>query len=160
MRVTLCASIFGALAVGVGGEASPVPCSHVIDTTRFPFVASGYRTVLSTFAVPPTYMREIEDTRRGPWRYWRKAGLVIRAGSEETTVSVARRWRKRVAIGWGNRDGAYSRLRFSACPGAEEKGLAYAGGFQLRIPAACVPLVFTVGDRSATVRFGLGRRCR
>jgi hypothetical protein len=159
MRVTLCAAILCALAVGAGGKVPPVPCDDVIDTTRFPFRGSGYRTVLSTFAVPPAYMREIEDTGRGPWRYWRKAGLVIRAGSEETTVSVARASRKRVAIGWGNRDGAYSTLRFSACPGAAAKGLAYAGGFKLRVPAACVPLVFTAGDRSATVRFGLGRRC-
>jgi hypothetical protein len=38
-------------------------------------------------------------------------------------------------------------------------GFAYAGGFQLRVRAACVPLVFRVGRRSATARFGLGRAC-
>ena len=37
---------------------------------------------------------------------------------------------------------------------------AYAGGFFLRSPSVCVPLIFRVGARSATVRFGIGRRCR
>ena len=39
------------------------------------------------------------------------------------------------------------------------QGYAYSGGFFLRSRAACVPLVFRVGSRSAVVRFGVGRRC-
>jgi hypothetical protein len=39
------------------------------------------------------------------------------------------------------------------------QGFAYSGGFFLRSPGACLPLTFRVGQRSATVRFGLGRRC-
>jgi hypothetical protein len=35
----------------------------------------------------------------------------------------------------------------------------YPGGFFLRASSACVPLVVGVGQRSATVRFGIGRRC-
>jgi hypothetical protein len=35
----------------------------------------------------------------------------------------------------------------------------YAGGFYLRSAAACVPLVFRIGDRSTTVLFSVGRRC-
>jgi hypothetical protein len=38
-------------------------------------------------------------------------------------------------------------------------GFAYAGGFVLRVRAACLPLEFRVGERSAVVRFGLGRKC-
>ena len=34
----------------------------------------------------------------------------------------------------------------------------YAGGFYLRSPSACLPLVFRVGRRSETVRFGIGQQ--
>jgi hypothetical protein len=76
------------------------------------------------------------------------------------SVSVARAWRDRVAIGWGG-TGTVSSLRLRRC--AADQGaaswVAYAGGFVLRVPSACVPLVFRAGGRTATVRFGLGRRC-
>jgi len=35
----------------------------------------------------------------------------------------------------------------------------YSGGFLLKTQSACVPLTFRVGSRSATVRFGVGKRC-
>jgi hypothetical protein len=35
----------------------------------------------------------------------------------------------------------------------------YVGGFVLRSRAGCVPLEFRVGGRTATVRFGIGKRC-
>jgi hypothetical protein len=38
-------------------------------------------------------------------------------------------------------------------------GNAYAGGFYLRAPSACLPLIFTVDGRSTSVRFGIGKRC-
>jgi hypothetical protein len=38
-------------------------------------------------------------------------------------------------------------------------GYAYAGGFFLRAPSACVPLVLAVGSRRQTVWFGIERRC-
>ena len=87
--------------------------------------------------------------------------MVVRAGSEPVTVSVPPRWRNRVAIGWGNIDATAS-LRFETCPEASslEGWNAYAGGFQLRVRSACVPVTFRVGDQSATVRFGVGKRCR
>jgi hypothetical protein len=64
-----------------------------------------------------------------------------------------------VRIAWG--DGGGSALRFASCPAYEPKKPwnGYAGGFFLRSGSACLPLIFRVGHRTETVRFGLGRRC-
>jgi hypothetical protein len=109
--------------------------------------------------VPPVYLEQVVPTGRRPWAYFRKNGLVIRGGSPSVDVLVPRRWRTRVRIGWG--DGGGSSLRFASCPpvGQEKPGNAYAGGFHLRTRSACVPLIFRVGQRTETVRFGIGRRC-
>ena len=65
-----------------------------------------------------------------------------------------------MAISWGSA-GPASRLVVEPCPPSSSLGgwNPYAGGFYLRSHAACVPLTFTVGRRSATVRFGVGKRC-
>jgi hypothetical protein len=75
------------------------------------------------------------------------------------TVTVPKAWRNRLAISWGNRPGFFSTIRIASCSAGPKPWNAYAGGFHLRSRSACVPLVFRVGRRSATVRFGLGRRC-
>jgi hypothetical protein len=84
---------------------------------------------------------------------------VIRGGPPPVTVSVPRAWRNRAAITWGN-TGAESALRISSGPRWESKiWNAYAGGFLLRSRSAFVPLIFRVGKRSTTVRFGLAEVC-
>jgi hypothetical protein len=134
-----------------------VPCDERIDTTRFPY--AGYRVVLGVVAVPPAYLQQVVATRTRAWAYWRKAGLVVRAGAPTLAVSVPKAWRRRAAITWGNNTGVVASLRIAGCDGAQHVGYAYAGGFFLRASSACVPLTFRVGGRSATVRFGIGRRC-
>jgi len=109
--------------------------------------------------VPPAYAREVVHVAGRRWPYWRKSGLAIRAGAPTVTVTVPRAWRSRVAITWGNRRGPVSSLSLAGCAGPATEGHAYAGGFYLRARTACVPLVFQVGARRATARFGLGRRC-
>ena len=90
----------------------------------------------------------------------RKAGLLIRGDSPPVSVTVPKAWRTRAAITWGN-SGTVSALRIASCPRfGDEAWNVYAGGFLLRSRSACVPLTFRVGNRSATVRFGLGRACR
>jgi hypothetical protein len=137
-----------------------VPCSEIIDETAFPFLESGYRLVLGVVSVPPAFMAQIVPTGERPWRWWRKQSLVIRSDVTLVTIVLPRAWRTRVAIAWGNGNyGPFSALRLTGCGSSRHLGYAYAGGFHLRSRSACVPLVFRVGRRSTTVRFGLGRRC-
>jgi hypothetical protein len=156
-------ALVGLVLLAAGGaftsasSVRTVPCGERIDTTRFPY--PGYRAVLRSVSVPPGYLQQVVSTRPRPWGYWRKAGLVVRAGSPTVTVSVPRTWRRRAAITWGNNTGVVASLRIAGCDGAAKVGYAYAGGFFLRASSACVPLTFRVGGRSATVRFGIGRRC-
>ena len=74
-------------------------------------------------------------------------------------VSVPRKWRNRVAIVWGNGGRLLHTLRFSRCGDDPGSGNAYAGGFFLRKRSGCVPLRFTVGERTTLVWFGIVRRC-
>lgn len=115
--------------------------------------------MLGSVGVPGPYLAQVVATREQPWAYWRKAGLPVRAGSAPVTVSVAPAWRGRAAITWGNSTGVVASLRIAGCPGRRTVGHASAGGFYLRARSGCVPLTFRVGRRSATVRFGVGRRC-
>ena len=161
------------LAMSAGMAASPaspagvrtVPCGDVIASTPYQYVGDDrpgyrYRRVLGVVAAPPAYMRGVAPSGEQPWSYWRKQGLVVRATRLAVTVTVPERWRTRAAISWGGSGGPVSSLRFEGCGGPPDVGHAYAGGFYLRSPSACVPLVFAVGRRSATVRFGLDQRCR
>jgi hypothetical protein len=165
MRAVAAAALVVALAapaaLSAPGAAPLVGCDEVIGRVGSGHVG-GYRVVLGVFSVPRSYMPEIEDTEQRPWRYWRKAGLVVRAGAgTPVSVSVAPAWRDRVAIGWGGAD-TVSSLRLTRCAadqGANRSWVAYAGGFVLRVPSECVPLVFRAGGRTATIRFGLGKRC-
>jgi hypothetical protein len=138
---------------------SITPCADIIFDTKFPYRTGGYRLVLGSLSVPPAYMRQVVRFRHGSWRYWRKAGLVVRGGAPAVTVTVPPVWRSRVAVTWGNRGGPVSTLGIARCNGPATVGHAYAGGFFLHARAACIPILFRVGTRSATVRFGVGRRC-
>jgi hypothetical protein len=167
----ICATVGLVCTAGVMASApSPtpsrtVPCRESIDGTKFPYVGSSrpqyrYRLVLGAVSVPPVYLAQVVSTGETPWAYWRKAGLVVRAGGQAVSISVPPAWRKRAAITWGNGgNGVFDSLRIAGCPGDPARGLAYAGGFYLRLPSACLPLVFRVGRRSETIRFGIGRHC-
>ena len=162
------AGLIAPAAIAERSASSPstrtVPCSESIDVTRFPYVGDRrpslrYRLVLGVVSVPASYLAQVVPTQQRPWSYWRKAGLVIRAGSPLVRVSVTQSWRNRAAITWGNNTGIVESLRIAGCGTPQAIGYAYAGGFYLRSPSSCVPLVFRVGTRAATVRFGVGRRC-
>lgn len=172
MRLTLALLVVALLAgTATAAESAPsapartVPCDEIIDLTKFPYVGNRepkyrYRLVLGVVSVPPAYLEQVVPTQEQPWAYWRKAGLVVRAGGESITVSVPKAWRSRAGITWGNGGhGVMSSLRIAGCGSDRTVGNAYAGGFYLRSRSACVPLIFRVASRSATVRFGVGRRC-
>ena len=148
-----------------GGAATvTVNCAESIDRTVLPYVGSGaagrrYRTVLGVVSAPPTRLEAYHHPQARDWSYFAKSGLVIRSTPQTVTIPVPHALRNRVSIGWGNSEGAYAAVRIVGCGSNPRAGHAYAGGFALRTPSACVPLVFRVGDRSATLRFGLGRAC-
>lgn len=156
----LAVAAFGALAstaasappAAVGCESVIYPVGDVVWTPR--------RVVLGAVAVPLKYLPQTVETGDARWPWWSKSGLVVRADSPAITVSVPPRWRSRVAIGWGQVQPTSS-LRIETCPplSRPEGWNPYSGGFYLRARAACVPLTFTVAGRSATVRFGVGKRC-
>ncbi len=112
-------------------------------------------------SAPPAFLGQAVALHERPWPYWLKAALVIKAGAPAVSIRVPERWKNRVAIIWGN--GNYdpgTSIRIAGnCGTGPDVGNAYAGGFYLRSRGACIPLVFSVGDRSATVRFGIGRHC-
>jgi hypothetical protein len=148
------------VAQAAARSSSPptVPCDDVIGQAKTGRDA-GYRVVLGVASVPPARLTQVVASGSTRWPYWRKAGLVIRASSLPVRVAVPRTWRKRAAVTWG-RSGTVSALTIAACPSPPQVWNAYAGGFLLRARRECVPLTFTVGRRSQTVRFGLGGRCR
>ncbi len=166
MRFAAATILFGlvpvtAHAVGPARPGLPptVRCDEIILQAGSGH-AGGYRVVLGVVSVPPARLIQVVPTHDRPWAYWRKAGLVVRAGSPPVTVSVPTAWRRRAAITWGNNTGIVSALRIGSCPGARTVWNAYAGGFYLHSRSACVPLSFSVAGRSRVVRFGLGRACR
>jgi hypothetical protein len=162
LALTLLACL--ALVAGAGARGSStagptVSCNSIV-VPGGTFSWRPQRVVLGVAAVPPRHIPQTVESGRDDWPYWSKSGMVIRADSPPVLVSVHRRWRSRAAISWGEA-GEASALRFASCPGGGPLGdwNPYAGGFLLRSRAACVPLTFRVGSRTATVRFGVGRRC-
>jgi hypothetical protein len=147
-----------ALAAATAPSAAPtVSCGTIIDEAASGHGA-GRRVVLGVVSVAPAYLPQTVPTKSRPWRFWTKFGLVVHADAGPVTVRVPRAWRRRVAIEWGD-SGIVPALRMPRCPRSIKPWNAWAGGFHLRERSVCVPLVFSVGRRSATVRFGLGRRC-
>jgi hypothetical protein len=111
------------------------------------------RTIFASVTLPRRDLIQIARVD-GPWRYWRKAGVLVRA-STRVTISIPRTWRRRAAISWGD-SGVVSSLRFAPC--STHRWNAYAGGFYVRRPA-CVPLTIAVGRRVDLVHVGIGTHC-
>ncbi len=162
--VAFCASSIAGTARGSSASAPlVVPCRDITAGTAPAPGQAGTQSALGVIAVAaPAYERHpaVPVQNAGRWRYWMKAGVGVRLGRFTVTVTVTKAWRSRAGISWGN-GAIVSSLRFSGCVGAPLVFAwnAYVGGFYLRGPAACVPLVVSSAGRSATLRFGIGRRC-
>jgi hypothetical protein len=157
--------LLGALVAGANARTRPsaeptVGCDRIVLHARSGAV-DGFRVLLGAVSVPGA--RHLDHgstmTHDPHWRYYRNAGIAIRAGTSLVSVSVPEGWRDRLAISWGN-SRATSTLRFAPC-GGSPAGVwnSYSGGFHLRTKGDCVPLLVTVGGRSTTVRVGVGRAC-
>jgi hypothetical protein len=154
------------LAVSISAAAAPprvrtvVGCGDVIGQQTTGSV-DGSRVVLGLVSVAPPRIQRGATSGLSSWKYFSKWGTAIRSGTS-VTVSVPPAWRTRVAITWGGSTPIVSTLRFASCGSQatpKQPWNAYPGGFYTDTPTACVPLTFTVGRRSRTVRFGIGRSC-
>ena len=157
--------LLGTLVAGANARTRPsaeptVGCDRIVLRARSG-AADGFRVLLGAVSVPgvPHLGHGSTTTRNPRWRYYRNAGIAIRAGTSMVSVSVPEGWRDRVAISWGN-SRVTSTLRFAPCGDSSDGAWnSYSGGFHLRAKGDCVPLLVTVGGMSTTVRIGVGRRC-
>ena len=151
-----------AASAGAASSVSTVTCDRAAGSVRSAATPTGYRVVLGVVSVAPAYLSGQavpSPTTNQKWPRWMKQALFIRGGSPAVVVSVPKSWRTQSGIGWGTSSGPVSALRLASCATPASKWNAYPGGFYLRASSACVPLVFQVGHRTATVRFGIGRHC-
>jgi hypothetical protein len=131
-----------------------------LEFKRSADIGSDRRVVFGAISVPPSYLPQgVVDPTSAPFSHWSKAGLAIRAGTTAVTVSLPKQWRDRARIVWGAPGSPTTALRFEPCSWQAGFWNGYSGGFLLRSSPACVPLVFAIGHRRATLRFGVGRRC-
>lgn len=153
----------GGSAVGSAGQFVPtVRCSEIAYGPGFTEGngGGGYRVILGAVSAPRIYIPGgARDPSSAPFSHWFKAGLVIRASTAVVTVSLPNGWRDRARIVWGAPGSPATALRFAPCPSPVGAWNGYAGGFLLRTDSACVPLIFAIGHRRATLRFGVGRHC-
>jgi hypothetical protein len=157
--------LLGALVAGAdartGLSAEPtIGCDRIVLRDRSGAV-DGFRVLLGAVSVPGARLLDHGSTaaRDRHWRYYRNAGIAIRAGASAVSVSIPEGWRDHVAISWGDSP-ATSSLRFAPCGGSPAGPWNwYSGGFHLRAKGDCVPLIVTVGGMTTTVRIGVGRAC-
>ena len=158
LTVGVCA-VPAASSGDVGQFVATVRCNEVVLHSKTGS-GSGYRAVLGAVSAPPRYIpRIVTDASSAPFSHWSKAGLWIRAGNTVVTVSLPKEWQGKARIVWGAPGTPATAVRFGPCPSEVATWDGYAGGFLLRAKSACLPLIFSVGDRRTTLRFGVGQRC-
>jgi hypothetical protein len=158
--ILLGAIVAGAEAREPQSAAPTVSCERIVLRANSG-AADGFRILLERVSMPGSahLARDAAAVPGRPWRYYRNAGIAIRAGTSSVTVSVPEGWRDRVALSWGGSRPSSS-VRFASCP-RSAAGIwnSFSGGFHLRGRADCVPLLVTVGGISTTARVGVGRAC-
>ena len=147
------------IAANAAPPPATVPCTAVV--LRPTYLDGSHRFVLGRVAFSGTRVLQTADVGGdGSLRYASKALVFVRPGRAAVTVSVLLAWRHRAAIAW--RTEPTHSLRFGRCPIppnlSRNRWNGYHGAFFVREPA-CVPLRVRVGERTAIVRFGVGRAC-
>ena len=138
-----------------------VGCDEVKGMSRSP--SSGTRVVLGRIALPPRRLPgspNYAPTANKPLPYFAKWGVEVRSGRTPVDLVVPRRWRGRLALGWGDRGPQQaSVVHLLGCrPVLGRQWLGYAGGFFLRAPA-CVAVDVRVGDKRRRIPLGIGVDC-
>jgi hypothetical protein len=162
ITVALVLALAAGAAAGARADAAEptVSCDRIVLRDRSGS-EDGFRILLDTLSVPGARHLASDTTaaQSGPWRWYRNAGIAIRAGASGVSVTVPEGWRDRVALSWGGSRPS-STIRFSACAAADSgPWSSFSGGIHLARRTDCVPLQVTVGGMSTTVRVGVGRAC-
>jgi hypothetical protein len=163
VAILVCTAVYAVVPTAASaGQFVPTVRCNEIGLYSKTGGGEGIREVLGAVWAPPKYVRG--GTVRVPssdgFSYWSKAGIWIHASDTVVvTVSVPKAWRDKARVVWGAPGTAATAVRFEPCRSLGAAWDGYAGGFLLRDEAACVPLVFTVGNRRATLHFGVGRHC-
>lgn len=161
------ACVSAQLASGAVGRRRPVHvgCGNVIDymSPHQVRMLRRWRLALGTASLPTSIERARPVPGLHRWRYWSKQGVAVLAGTgPPVEISLAPSWARKARLTWGNGLPRGSTIVFSRCDFSQAPGqtwLAYAGGFYIRGPRACVPLRVRVGNTTASVTVGVGRRC-
>jgi hypothetical protein len=146
-------------ASGIGMPSCAGRSGGATGYIRSPDLGPGTQLVLGRIAINPSRSYQpvpVRDT--GRWRYWQKRPILIRANTGPISVSIPPSWRGRAAITYGTAPIGRSLVLIS-CQKPRGVWDAYAGGIYLRALAACVPLIFRLGNRSTTVRLNMAGRC-
>jgi hypothetical protein len=154
-------AVFTASSAAAGQFVPTVRCGEIGLYSKTG-EGEGYRKVLGAVSAPPRYIAggTVKVPSSDGFSYWSKAGIWIHASNDAAvTVSLPKEWRARARIVWGAPGTAATAVRFEPCRSLGAAWDGYAGGFLLRSKSACIPLVFAVGNRRATLRFGIGRHC-
>ena len=143
-------------AADAASPSATVACDAV--KVRPASLDRSHRFILGRVAFRRTPVLQISHIGGG-LAHWSRTPVFIRSRTP-VTISVPKAWRDRVAMTWGS--AVTHTLRFAPCPTpanlSPHRWNGYDGGFRVREPA-CVPLRVRVGERVATVRFGVGRAC-
>jgi hypothetical protein len=143
------------IQAGSGAAILPASCSMFAGGAPTGLDPGG-RTVLGDVVVPAARL-DMLPNGNGEWRYWDQAVFLVRGGSPLVTISVPRAYESRAALDL-EINGVGTTFHVKACPNPRDWSVD-AGGFYLKAPAACIPLLVQAGARSATVWFGLGENC-
>jgi hypothetical protein len=151
-------------AAGRSGRVR-VGCGNVIGyvSTQQAKNAGHWRLVLGTASVPISIQRAFPVPSFRRWRYWSKQGVAVLAGKgPPVEISLAPSWAAKARLTWGNGRPRGASIVFQRCefPGSRgQTWLAYAGGFYINSPRACVPLRIRLGGATTSATVGIGRRC-
>lgn len=146
-------------AAGIGMPSCAGRSGGATGFIRSPDLGPGTQLILGRIAINAGSMQATVPVRNtGPWRYWQKRAILIRANTGPVSVSVPPSWRERAAITYGTAPIGRS-LVLRSCQKPKGVWDAYAGGLYLRNPAACIPLVFRLGNRHTTVHLRVTGRC-
>lgn len=139
---------------------APGVCGQYVNLTSSA-VSRGFRIVLGDVAVPPGRLPRLGPSGHASWPYGLKTAFQFRGDGPPVTISVPQRWQDRVAL-FGPPDEPHYVARTVRLPSCPPRGAwdTYVSSFYAHSATACVPLQVQVRHQTATVWFGLGRRCR